>query len=194
MTTNYRRDWFRDGSIYHKQAFINTDYERSPNSAIEAIDHFSKPRKIRRYVNPLGYINNGFPLKGEPEIIELWCMIRTIWAGRKEESYDVFDNGNIRTEGSLALYYNPYHEHHPEEGIHLHLSNPRSEETTDYSGFADIIEYNSLLWKVTEHNTYDVSYGSGKEYMGKATISRYKEPIESLVDVSPSPQDFYQIK
>ena len=71
----------------------------------------------------------------------------------------------------------PIKKKHPPEGIHLHLTNPRNEQTLDYSGFADIIEYNSLLWKVTEHNSYDIAYGEGKEYMGKATIERYKPSV-----------------
>ncbi|MDB4461529.1 hypothetical protein N9043_01115 [bacterium] len=186
MTDNYRRDWFRMSGHYTKQPFRNTEYERSPHSAIEAIDHFSKKRAIIRYPNPEGHFNDGFAKKGESEEIPFWCFIRTVWAGKKEEAYDVIDAGGIRTEGVMALYYNPYHQEHPKEGIHLHLTNHRSPETEDYSGFADLILYKNILWKVTEHNTYDQSYDDGNEYMGKATIERYKPNIVNDIDTDNS--------
>lgn len=176
MTTNYRRDWYNISNVYYKQAYHNPSSERSPNSAIETVDHFSKKHSVRRYTKSEGYFDDGFPKSGEYETIDLWCFIRTIWAGKKEESYDVFEASGVKTKGIMALYYNPYNIHHPPEGIHLHLTNPRNQETTDYKGFSDIIEYNGLLWKVIEHNSYDTSYGNdGNEYMGKAIIARYKE-------------------
>lgn len=177
MTTNYRRDWNNTSDIYYSQPAHNNHSERMPNRAIEAIHTRSKKRIVRRYSNPEGYDNQGIPKKGEYEEVELWCFIRTVWAGKKEEAYDVMDTGGVRTEGVMALYYDPYYYLHPPEGIHLHLTNPRNEETKDYSGFADVVEYNGLLWKVTEHNSYDISYGEMKEYMGKATIERFKPSV-----------------
>lgn len=175
MTTNYRRDWHNISDVYYKQAYHDPHSERSPSSAIETINHFSKKHTVRRYKNPEGYFDDGFPKSGEYELIDIWGLIRTVWAGKKEESYDSYEPSGVSTKGVMVLYYNPYNINHPPEGIHLHLTNPRNQETTDYKGFADIIEYNSLLWKVIEHNSYDTSYGSdGKEYMGKATIVRYK--------------------
>lgn len=177
MTTNYRRDWNNQSDIYYSQPSHSDSHSTMPNRAIEAIHSRSKPRKLRRYSNPEGYNDQGIPKKGDYEEVELWCFIRTVWAGKKEEAYDVYENGGVRTEGIMTLYYDPYYFKHPSEGIHLHLTNPRNEETKDYSGFADIIEYNGLLWKVIEHNSYDISYGEMKEYMGKATIERFKPSV-----------------
>lgn len=177
MTTNYRRDWNNQSEIYYSQPAHTTFAGRMPNRAIEAIHSRSKPRTVRRYVNPEGYNNQGFPKRGDFEPVTLWCFIRTVWAGKKEEAYDEFESGMIRTKGIMALYYDPYYIEHPPEGIHLHLTNPISEDTMDYSGFADVIEYKGLLWKVIEHNTYDVDYEDEKYYMGKATIERYKPSV-----------------
>ena len=181
MTENYQRSWHNIQNVYYSQPAVDTPDERSPNRAIEAIDHFSKPRTLIRYPNPQGYTNDGIPKKGDSEELEFWCFIRTIWAGKKEESYDDYREEGVVTYGKLAIYYNPYHRKHPPEGIHLHLSNPRNEQTEDYSGFSDHIQYNNLLWKVVEHNSYDTSYGQGLEYMGKGTLVRVKpSPINDV--------------
>ena len=196
MSTNYRRDWFNNSNIYYKAAYHDPYGEKSPNSAIETINHFSKPRLLLRYPNPEGYKDNGFAKKGNAEEIEFWCFILTLWAGRKEEAIDTTDAAGTITEGTLAVYYNPYHRNHPREGIHLHVSNPRSLETMDYSGFADVLSYNGLLWKVTSHNSYDVSYDTGKEYIGKATIERYavNSVTDSSIDTDHNQRFIYNIK
>jgi len=177
MTDNYRRDWFNIAGYYNKQPIRETPHRRSPSSAIETIDHFSKPRILRRYANPYGYANDGYPKLGDYETIEFWCFIRSIWADKRDGVFDVYDQKGVVTEGRFALYYNPYNVNHPKEGIHLHLSNPRSELTKDYSGFADIIEFDGLLWKVIKHNIYDTAYDDGNEYIGKATITMHTENI-----------------
>lgn len=195
MTINYNRDWYRSPDVYYKQNVRTTATMRSPHSAIGAIDHFSKPRVLRRYSEPLGYLNNGVANKGEYETIEFWCFIRPPWASRKNESYDVSEIQGVRTEGLLAVYYDPYHENHPPEGIHLHLSNARSIETMDYSGFADVVEYKGLLWKVITHDTFDTAYDDGVEYMGKATMERYKDDTVKEVDFDQSTtQNYYRVK
>ena len=108
MTTNYRRDWHNISNIYYSQAVHNTPEETTPNRAIESIHTRSKKRAVRRYVNPEGYDEQGVPNKGTYESLDFWCFIRTVWAGRKEEAYDVMDIGGTRTNGMMALYYDPY--------------------------------------------------------------------------------------
>ena len=92
-------------------------------------------------------------------------------------------------EGSFNLTYNPYHEKHPTEGIHLQLS---SESNTDYSGFADVIEYQGKAWAVSQHTRLDIDYGDEeKEYIGKAVIKLIKDPVnDSHVETS----GHYQIR
>lgn len=197
MTDNYRRDWYNVEGYYYKPPFRETQFQRTPNSSIETINHFSKPRKLRQYANPEGYGDDGFAKEGEYETLEFWCFIRTVWADKKDGLIDNYNNDGVITEGRLALYYNPYHINHPKEGIHLHLSNPRSEITKDYSGFADVIEFDGLLWKVVKHNLYDVSYNDGHEYIGKATIAVFTESIVNDASVqldNSTCNNIYKIK
>ena len=196
MTTNYRRDWFNDSSIYYKAPYHDPLGGRTTSSTIETINHFSKPYKLIRYPNPDGYQDDGIAKQGKPEEVTFWCFIRSVWAGKKEEAVDTYDTAGIKTKGYMSVYYNPYHPKHPREGIHLHLSKPRSMDTMDYSGFADIIEYNGLQWRITSHNAYNVSYDEGVAYMGKALMERYTNDIikKSNVDTTTSQHFIYKIK
>jgi hypothetical protein len=148
---------------------------QSPNNATGVVDHFSKRVTLRKYTATQGWQCNGLAVAGEPELFDFWCVIKPT-TSRSKTNRTVLDEGGEYSGGEWRLYYNPYHANHPEEGLQLQLSDDES----DYSGFADVIEYQGNLWIVREHQKIDVDYGeSEKLYIGKATIERWAAPVDT---------------
>ena len=188
VTINQHSFW-ENSTVYRNPNIANTPHGSSPNDAVGAVDHFAKRATLRKYNAPEDWKCNGLAALGEPELFDFWCVIRPSKT-RSEIPHSVLDSGGEYQEGGWLLLYNPYHESHPEQGTHLQLSDAEA----DYSGFADVIEYQNKLWIVRKHQRIDIDYGDSENlYIGKASIERWNEPSHTSSH-NPKTSGHYQIK
>lgn len=190
MTINQHSVW-ANATVYQNPDAADTPQETRPNNAAGAVDHFSKRVTLRKYTAPEGWQCNGLAVAGEPELIDFWCAIKPA-TSRSKVNRTILDEGGEYIEGEWLLFYNPYHAKHPADGIHLQ----QSSDVSDYSGFADVIEYQDALWIVREHQRLDIDYGENEKlYVGKATIVRWADPVHtSTSDDSKASSGHYQLR
>jgi hypothetical protein len=174
VTINQNSVW-QQAKVYRNPPVADTPKETRPNNVDGAVNHFSKKVTLRKYTAPKGWQCNGLALSGEHESFDFWCAIKPA-TSRTKTNRTMLDIGGEYSEGEWLLFYNPYHKNHPKQGIHLQLSDAAS----DYSGFADVIEYQNKLWIVREFEKLDVDYGdSYRLYIGKATIEEWANPTHN---------------
>lgn len=187
MTINQQAFW-KSAKVYKSPEVSDTPKETRPNNAIGSLDHFSKPVTLLKFTNPDDWDCAGIAERGEPEIHKFWCVIQSLSSQQYAEKTISSKQGEY-TEGLLKLTYNPFHPSHPESGLHLQLS---QDESADYSGFADVIEYQGKAWAVRQLTKMDVDYGEDYEkYAGKAVLKLIEAPVNERT--TPS-QGHYELR
>lgn len=193
MTVNQHSPW-QQATVYCNPAVQNTPLGALPNNISGTVQHFSKPVKLLKFVSPEGYAHcDGVPTRGEPVALDFWCVIKPVSNATSQIQHTKQTERGEYAEGAWLLYYDPFHPNHPGTGIHLQMSDAVN---SDYSGFADVIEYQDRQWIVRSLTKLDIDYAPHVErYIGKALIELWAAPSHTASPESVSHViQHYQLK